>query len=685
MREISTKSAIILILVLFVAGVGVSSLLYDLRDSIPELFIPWQIKVAFAVAVFILALFLYSNHRFEPFLWFKGLIVILIFWILLALGNGLIFFFFFNRSELFLFESFRNALFDYTPTFVFQVILSPALAFPILIHSLGHEEEKKLLEKEEEETESPKRTVESPPPAEFFTHEAISETEEDETDLWSSEPNIEDIGLFDKFLSEVEEGVSGEESEIDTGGLTSINAGLAEGLEEKGGETLDELLKISKSQTEESEEAGESEEPELDIVEEEKETATEEIEPKIIPKPIVEKPEIEEITESAEELVEDIVTERGQGHETMETMETGESVVEEPIVEEELEPEIEDIGGMADIEKLIEPGIEETEEKPETPVIEKVSGDETEKPEQPEEKKVEEEPQPEPEEAEEKIPPEKVEQKEEEKETEETAEINKPHRKKREEPEIETVSDFKEDLIEDYEDLPDDLDPDLGELLEDLGVEIEEKAEPAGDEEEGKKPGRKKIDEEGIAEIVSELDGLGKPEEKAPGKEKKEKGEFTEDELRKAMEESEKKEEEKQPEMPPAEAMNLASDPADKIEISVRKIISYNAGSESGAVLDKLIRKGSDHNLKIPLRMIIDQLPSGKVEVTVDFIYNMVPIELVNFIAAQQGPNIMELKVQLPMEDIAPQVDPSLLKSGGEDESESSWIDSGNDDLPSFG
>jgi len=62
----------------------------------------------------------------------------------------------------------------------------------------------------------------------------------------------------------------------------------------------------------------------------------------------------------------------------------------------------------------------------------------------------------------------------------------------------------------------------------------------------------------------------------------------------------------------------------------------------------------------------------------------MVPIELVNFIAAQQGPDIMELKVLLPMDDIREQVDPSLLEGGGDGEDESSWIE-GNGELPSFG
>ncbi|MGC9315362.1 MAG: hypothetical protein ACP5G4_07015, partial [bacterium] len=266
---------------------------------------------------------------------------------------------------------------------------------------------------------------------------------------------------------------------------------------------------------------------------------------------------------------------------------------------------------------------------------------------------------------------------------------------KKQEPEREVISDFTEEIVED--DLPDDLDPDLGELLENLGLSIDiEEEETKITEPEKKDKSRKpfqkqkraeetekgKVDEDGLAEILSELGGLDNPmEERTP--EKGEAPSFSEDDLKQAMEESTKKGQKPKPVKKPPISGDLAKDPSDKISLSIRKIIQTNANAESGAVLERLIRKGSDHALKIPLRMIIDQLSTGTVELTVDYIYNMVPIELVNFVAAQQGPDIMELKVLLPMDDIAAQVHPSLLEGGGEGGDDSSWID--DNELPSFG
>lgn len=714
MRELSTKAAIILIFVLFIMGVGVSALLYDLRYSIPELFIPWQMKLAFAGAVFLLSLFFYSNHRFEPLLWFKGLIVILIFWVLLALGNGLVFYFFLNKSELFLLESFRNALFDYTPTFIFQVILSPLLAFPILIQSLGQEEEEKILGEVEEAQQSQEAPgIETESTDEFSLTDEISEAsyevKTEKQDIWSSEPSIEEIGLFDKFLEEVEQEASEEEPEIDISELAPLDIGIAEKIETGGAtekdttETTEPLEQISEQDDIEPEAARELE--------------TE-----------VQEPEIEDIKEDIipelEELKEDIIGEKDRGGEEeaepefeefkeIEELiaESGPEEVEEPIEPTEKKEEKSTAAKTEPSPSQEEPVPEEIPEREITPEVitreleelEAMREEESVQPESESVTKSAPEPEPEPEE-----PPREIDIEGFGGFVEETSDKEQEQQplKQPKEEEMETLSDFDEDLVEDDEDLPEDLDPDLGELLENLGVEIEEgEEEPAipepqaREEQEPKEksapqfkpkekpkeeePEKRKVDEEGLAEILSELDGLGTPEQ-AAARRKKSEGEFTEDELRRAMEKSHEGEKEKKAGEPSKES-ELASDPSDKIEISVRKIIQYNASSEGGAVLDKLIRRGSDHKLKIPLRMIIDQLPSRRVEVTVDYIYNMVPIELVNFIAAQQGSDIMELKVQLPMEDIEPQVDPSLLKPGGSDKSESSWIDSGEEDLPSFG
>ncbi len=813
MRELSTKTAIILILVLFIAGVGVSAMLYDLRYSIPELFVPWQIKLAFACSVFILALFIYSNHKFEPLLWFKGLVVILIFWVLLALGNGLVFYFFLNRSQLFLLECFRNALFDYTPTFIFQVLLSPMLAYPILIHSMSHEDEEVPTEEPEEEELT--EAFDPEPQMDDSLRDLLEKSRQEKIDalenIWSSEPDISELGLLGETDEFSDIGGIDEKLDIDISDLPPLDLNLVQKWRDENEKTseqeepqpqepekleskdLDALVPKTEEDQEdivedvisEVEEAiGDDDELEIDIDSEiEKILEAEDIDiTALSDRPIVkasetDSPNLEEdIPEKEIEIPEDIIPQELLQSEEPEAqdevIERSEKLteIEEPSPYEEDEPPP-DIGVPENIlpEELLEelsdseiepydelssetepspktelrpetelqsesepPPAEETPQ-PEGPATdEDIDTQETKIPEDLKEPEVEKPPEPaeldpsdyeillpEEEEPQEDIPMPSV---EEEKSEPVVSEKKSPEVKlddfsdffgdkvfedfktpakkpppppKKPEPERETISDFTEEIVED--DLPDDLDPDLGELLENLGLSIdieEDEAEVSGTEKTDsprktfqkqnrqETPEKGKVDQDGLAEILSELGGLDNPMQERTS-DKGQAPSFSEDDLKQAIEESTKKDQKPKPAKKPAVSGDLAKDPSDKISLSIRKIIQTNANAESGAVLERLIRKGSDHALKIPLRMIIDQLSTGTVELTVDYIYNMVPIELVNFVAAQQGPDIMELKVLLPMDDIAAQVHPSLLEGGGEGGEDSSWID--DNELPSFG
>jgi len=811
MRELSTKTAIILILILFIAGVGVSAMLYDLRYSIPELFIPWQIKIAFACAVFVLSLFIYSNHKFEPLLWFKGLVVILIFWVLLALGNGLVFYFFLNRSQLFLLECFRNALFEYTPTFIFQVLLSPMLAYPILSHSMTHEDEVDV--SEDQEQEEPSEEIEPEPEIDDSIRELLEKSRQEKIDaledIWSSEPHISELGFFGEGdeLSDIE--AIDEKLDIDISDLPELDISqIAKWREDPKGEleesrVEEEDVRSGKKEpprdeakssengivediiSEVEEAMTDDDEPDIDIDSEiekilkaediditsaskEAQIIASEIEPHEdegkrpepeteIPEEVtqekfleLEKAQVEEESgwreeiENVEEISSDeyseipaktdiVVPENIIPEELLEQL--SDSEIEpydellteaEPVPETELRPETElqsesEPPPAEEIPQSEGPATDEEIDAQETIISEDLLEPEVEKPPEPaeldpsdyeillpEETAQEEdipitsiqEEKPVPVTSDKKSPEVKLDEFSDffgEKGLDEfktpVKKIKSPHKKQ--EPEREVISDFTEEIVED--DLPDDLDPDLGELLENLGLSIDIEEEPKVTEPEKadrpRKPFQKqkraeetekgKVDEDGLAEILSELGGLDQTMEeraingtKAPS--------FSESDLKEAMEESKKKGEKPKPVKKAPVSGDLAKDPSDKISISIRKIIQTNASAESGAVLEKLIRKGSDHALKIPLRMIIDQLSSGSVELTVEYLYNMVPIELVNFVAAQQGPDIMELKVLLPMDDIAAQVHPSLLEGGGESEEDSSWID-GDSDLPSFG
>jgi len=72
--------------------------------------------------------------------------------------------------------------------------------------------------------------------------------------------------------------------------------------------------------------------------------------------------------------------------------------------------------------------------------------------------------------------------------------------------------------------------------------------------------------------------------------------------------------------------------------------------------------------------MILDQLENGHIVLTADYIYNQVPIELVNFISAEQGRDLQQLELMIPLADVMKQVSPSLIAAHmPKDQEDSHW------------
>jgi len=130
--------------------------------------------------------------------------------------------------------------------------------------------------------------------------------------------------------------------------------------------------------------------------------------------------------------------------------------------------------------------------------------------------------------------------------------------------------------------------------------------------------------------------------------------------------------EEEEKELQKPSSQQLATRPTDSITISVRRVIDYGKNTEAAAVLDKLLRRGSDYKLQVPLSMVLDQLKTGNIVLTADYIYNQVPIELVNFVSSEQGRDLQQLELMIPLSDVMKQVSPSLIAGNMPKEQEDS-------------
>ena len=123
---------------------------------------------------------------------------------------------------------------------------------------------------------------------------------------------------------------------------------------------------------------------------------------------------------------------------------------------------------------------------------------------------------------------------------------------------------------------------------------------------------------------------------------------------------------------PPPGGYTITS-PDDFYQISLRRLIELNQGKQGAQVLERLIKRGADFQLSIPMTMLIPQLREGKASVTVEYVYGEIPIELVNFMSTDQSGDLSELELDLPLDEIMSQTDPKIIFGDQTPQEESKW------------
>ncbi len=130
---------------------------------------------------------------------------------------------------------------------------------------------------------------------------------------------------------------------------------------------------------------------------------------------------------------------------------------------------------------------------------------------------------------------------------------------------------------------------------------------------------------------------------------------------------------------PPPGGYTITS-PDDFYRISLRRLIQLNQGKQGAQVLERLVKRGADFQLAIPMSMLIPQLREGKAAVTVEYVYGEIPLELVNFMSTDQSGDLSELELDLPIDEIMSQTDPKIIFGDNQPQEESQW-NQGSDDL----
>ncbi|MCD6417374.1 hypothetical protein J7M00_01160 [bacterium] len=126
------------------------------------------------------------------------------------------------------------------------------------------------------------------------------------------------------------------------------------------------------------------------------------------------------------------------------------------------------------------------------------------------------------------------------------------------------------------------------------------------------------------------------------------------------------------PSKPPEGGYTITS-PDDFFRISLRKLIEINSEKQSAQILERLIKRGANFELSIPMQLLIPQLKKGNAEITVEYVYSEIPIELVNFMSSDQSGDLSELKLSLPLQEIMSATDPKVIFGDTGPQEESKW------------
>jgi len=516
MQNLSAKTTALIIIVLFLISIGINTGLYSLRESLSSFDIPIWGKIVVEVTFYLLALVIFTHRKFDLDIWIRGVAIVLVFRALLSAGSSVFFLITSNNHPGDFIAYYNEALYNYFPVFLVQILMAPTISYFILNKVFASEEEEENL----------------PLLRDFETFEEDS-TETSYNADFSELSNIDDelLGAFEKIGSD----------EVETEQEPDMGTGF---------EVIEEIPE-PKKQVKKEALSKEKIEPEI-----------ESLKPPPILNSVVEEKEL--IEDEIPLPPEDVIEEKKQPKPKISKEKSEKQAFEESqdlkIPEEKPELGIDDL--LGDLSSL---SFEETE-------------------------------------------------------------IETKNSKEKEE-----------------------------ELTEQPQVEAEKEEE---DFEEGTFAGSI-VDEDFLDSDFFNDDVVETPKTReAEEKENEEK------EIKK-----------KKAKAGPPSSRGLAQSVTDMVKISVRKIIDYNKDSDGAAVLNKLVRRGADYKLELPVRIVLDQLAKGKVVLTADYIYNQIPIELVNFLTAEQGANLRELNLEIPLKELLQQISPSLLEDVPlEDQEESPWL-----------
>ncbi|MCD6097673.1 hypothetical protein J7K18_02150 [bacterium] len=198
------------------------------------------------------------------------------------------------------------------------------------------------------------------------------------------------------------------------------------------------------------------------------------------------------------------------------------------------------------------------------------------------------------------------------------------------------------------------------EILQSAWIPLEEEKEVVEVKEE-QKPGEVEEAVEETVEKIKEVPTAPEMVEKEEEVALEESASIWSEEITEAVEAAEAEEIAPKPEKPEVEEVPVKSAPK-FIRLSLRQIFDLNKDNPGIEVLKKLVKGGFDYNLSIPFGLIASQIETGEIKLTADAIYDVIPIEYVNFVSPEQSANLSEIELLLPLDAIVQQIPPQYFE-----------------------
>ncbi len=96
--------------------------------------------------------------------------------------------------------------------------------------------------------------------------------------------------------------------------------------------------------------------------------------------------------------------------------------------------------------------------------------------------------------------------------------------------------------------------------------------------------------------------------------------------------------------------------PTKSVKVSIREIIEANKGEPGAVILERIIRRGIDFRIEIPFHLVGEQLATGSVSLSLEQIYNFIPLEFLELGRERQQEDFSKLTVELPLNEIIAQI-----------------------------